>query len=141
MRPVKQNSAVVESAAFPGAEQLKRTRKYSAEWHEPPALTLDERGMIRDCSESGESLFGYRRHDDLIWQHISRLLPQLSGVALVLEGRINPLLNFLCRCGKLFETQNRLGDTFLSKLSFVQLEHDAIPTLRLIVCPSGIAKT
>ncbi len=140
MRPVKQNNVVIEPNAFPNAERLKRTHKYSAKWHEPPALTLDERGMICDCSESGESLFGYRRHD-LTWQHVSKLLPQLSGVALVLEGRINPLLQFLCHCGHLFQVQNRLGDTFPSGLSFVHLEHDGIHTLRLIVRPSDNAKT
>lgn len=111
-----------------------------AEWQEPPVLTLDERGMIRDCSKSGEKLFGYRRHN-LVWQHVSMLFPQLSGVALVQEERFNPLLNFLCRCGKLFQTQNRQGETFLSKLSFVSLEYDGRRILRLIVLPSDNTKS
>lgn len=110
-----------------------------AESQEPPALTLDERGMIRDCSRSGEMLFGYRRHD-LVWQHVSVLFPQLSGVALVQQQRLNPLLNFFCRCGKLFQSQNRQGDTFLCKLSFVRLESDGRHILRLIVRPSDDTK-
>lgn len=113
---------------------------YYIEWQEPPVLTLDERGMIRDCSKSGESLFGYRRHN-LVWQHVSMLFPQLSGVALVREERFNPQLNFLCHCGKLFQTRNRQGDTFLSKLSFVSLENDGRRTLRLIVQPSDNTKS
>jgi hypothetical protein len=129
MNPVKENDAAIEV----------NSSSYD-EWQEPPVLTLDERGMIRDCSKSGERLFGYRRHN-LVWQHVSMLFPQLSGVALVQKEQFNPLLNFLCRCGKLFQTQDRQGDTFLSKLSFVSLEYDGRHTLRLIVHPSDDTKS
>jgi hypothetical protein len=129
MNPVKESDAAIEV----------NSSSYD-EWQEPPVLTLDERGMIRDCSKSGERLFGYRRHN-LVWQHVSMLFPQLSGVALVQKEQFNPLLNFLCRCGKLFQTQDRQGDTFLSKLSFVSLEYDGRHTLRLIVHPSDDTKS
>ena len=140
MNLVKKSNKVIETNAPSYAVVREWTDEHPAEWYEPPALAMDERGMIRDCSESGERLFGYRRHD-LVWQHVSMLFPQLSGVTLVQEGRVNPLLNFLCRCGKLFQTQNRQGDTFLSKLSFVRLEYDGRHTLRLIVSPSDNAKS
>ncbi|MGC2048589.1 MAG: PAS domain-containing protein [Gallionella sp.] len=140
MTSVKKNNAVIETNAASYAVGQEWTNEHPAEWYEPPALALDERGMIRDCSKSGERLFGYRRHD-LVWQHVSMLFPQLSGIVLVQEGRFNPLLNFLCRCGKLFQSRNRQGDAFSCNLSFVRLEHDGIRTLRLIVSPSDNAKS
>ena len=140
MNLVKKSNTVIETNASSYAVWQELTDEHPAEWYESPALAIDERGMIRNCNKSGERLFGYRPHD-LVWQHVSMLFPQLSGVALVQEGRFNPLLNFLCRCGKLFQTQNRQGDTFPSELSFVHLEHDGRRTLRLIVSPSDDAKS
>ncbi len=103
---------------------------------EPPALSLDERGMIRDCSKSCEGFFGYPR-TDLVKQHVSTLFPQLSGVALVQKGQFNPLLSFICRCGQLFQAQNREGATFPCNLIFVPLENNGRRTLRMIVSPSA----
>jgi PAS domain S-box-containing protein len=128
------------SLAKEGVAVNETNPSYYVEWQEPPELTLDERGMIRDCSKSGERLFGYRRHN-LVWQHVSMLFPQLSGVALVQEERFNPQLNFLCHCGKLFQSQDRQGETFFSRLSFVSLENDGRRTLRLIVHPSDSTKS
>jgi len=105
-----------------------------AAWHEPPALALDETGFIQRCSESCEKLFGYPSLD-LARQHISRLFPQLSGHNLVMDGRFNPMIDFLCHCGHLFQTQNRQGDTFKSELNFVRIENDGQRSLRLIVRP------
>ena len=102
--------------------------------HEPPALALDESGVIQKSSESCEKLFGYRSLD-LVKQHISWLFPQLAGLKLVLDGRFNPMLDFLCHCGHLFQAQNRQGDTFQSELSFVRIENDGRHSLRLIVRP------
>jgi PAS domain S-box-containing protein len=140
MNLVKKSNSVIETNVPSYAVWQELTDEHPAEWHELPTLAIDERGMIRNCNKSGERLFGYRPHD-LVWQHVSMLFPQLSGVALVQEGRFNPLLNFLCRCGKLFQTQNRQGDTFLSTLRFVHLEHDGRHTLRLIVRPSDNTKS
>lgn len=106
----------------------------SIELHEPPALALDENGVIQRCSESCEELFGYRSLE-LVKQHVSRLFPQLSEVKLVLDGQFNPMLDFLCHCGHLFQAQNRQGNTFKSELSFVRIEHGGRRSLRLIVRP------
>lgn len=108
------------------------------EWLEPPVLSLDDRGMIRDCNKPGEKLFGYLR-SDLVWQHISKLLPQLQGIPLSQGGRFNPILDYLCHCGQPFQAKNREGDYIPSKLSFVHLEHDGKRTLRLIVNPAACA--
>lgn len=104
------------------------------EWYEPPALALDETGVIQRCSESCEELFGYASFD-LVSQHISRLFPQLSSHQLVMDGRLNPMLDFLCHCGHLFQGHHRHGGTFQSALSFVRLEHGGHRSLRLIVRP------
>jgi PAS domain S-box-containing protein len=129
------NGTEIETNATSREVRQEHTDIYSTEWHDRLALTLDERGVIRDCNKSGEKLFGYRRHD-LVWQHISNLLPQLLGVDLIQDGRVNPLLDYLCHCGHLFQVQNRQGDAIPSELCFVHLEHNGNRTLRLIVHPS-----
>jgi len=103
--------------------------------HEPTALVLDERGMIRNCSKASEQLFGYR-HSKLAWQHISKLFPQLLDVQLVHNGRFNPRLEFLCHCAPPFRGQNQQGNTFDSELHFIHPDHIERRTIRLIVRPS-----
>ncbi len=73
---------------------------------------------------------------DLFSQHISKLLPQLSGIALVQEGQINPRLAYLCRCGHLFSVESQHGDIFPSELSLVNLEYAGSRFLRLFVLPA-----
>lgn len=119
-------------------EAIVSSRELSSEWNEPVTLTLDERGMIRDCCSSCEALFGYSRRE-LVWQHVSKLLPQLSEIKLVQNGQINPRLGFICRCGHLFRSQNRDDSFFYSELSFVNLEHAGMRILRLFVRPHGYA--
>jgi hypothetical protein len=109
------------------------------ELHNPPALSLDERGMIHDCSKSFEKLFGFRR-SDLVWKHVSKLFPRLADVELVQSGRLNPLLNYLCHCGHLYEALNSQGETFSSNLSFVHIEFDGRRSLRMIVRPVDSAE-
>lgn len=102
---------------------------------DPPALSLDERGMVLDCSKSFERLFGFRR-SELVWHHVSTLFPQLAGVELVRDGQINSLLSYLCRCGQPYQAINRQGETLSSNLSFVRIEYKGKRILRLIVQPS-----
>jgi PAS domain S-box-containing protein len=104
--------------------------------HESAELMLDEGGMILDCSDSGEKLFGYSR-SELIKQHVSRLLPQLSKVKLVENGKLDSQLGFFCHCGRLFQVQSRLRGTFLSELNFILLSYAGMSILRLIVSPLG----
>lgn len=101
-------------------------------WYEPAVLTVDERGMIRDCSQAGEELFGYRLRE-LLLLHISGLLPQLSGIELLPNDRINPELAHLCESGHVFWGQNRSGEIFPSELSLVTREQAGGRMLRLFV--------
>jgi hypothetical protein len=106
------------------------------EWNDPPALSVDEHGMIQECSKSLERLFGFSQ-SDLLYQHFSMLFPQLTGVELVHEGQINPLLNYLCRCGHHFLTKNWKGEVFASNLSIAHIGYDGSRLLRVLVRPSA----
>jgi hypothetical protein len=97
---------------------------------------VDERGMILDCSNTSEKIFGYRRRD-VVMLHVSKLFPELAEIELVQKGEFNPALVFLCRCGKLYQAKNRLGDTFLCNLNFVHLANNGKNTLRLIASPAN----
>lgn len=105
-----------------------------AQWQEPPTLTLDEGGMICDCSEAGVKLFGYSRKD-LVWQPVSKLLPELSEIQLVKNGQFNSQLGFLCRCGQPFLAINRVGNVFLNNLNFVLLNYAGKYAIRVILQP------
>jgi PAS fold len=134
MNLTSQGSAAIEANMPPFASQNEQAEKCSIERNDPPALSLDERGMILECSKSFEVLFGFRR-SSLVWHHISMLFPKLTGVELVQAGQLNPLLKYLCRCGQLYLAQNKRGDTFASYLSFVHIEYGGKRSLRLIVRP------
>jgi PAS domain S-box-containing protein len=129
-------SAAIE-ADISNQQQNQMTQQRTKS-QEPAALVLDESGTIRDCNKSVEHLFGYP-HSDLVLQHVSRLLPQLSGVVLMRDGQIDPHFDFLCHCGHLFQALNRQGEVFASELSLVELEHGGKRILRLLVCPATSA--
>lgn len=136
----RESVAAIETNSPSYAKRQEWADEHVTRLHEPPALSLDEHGVIHDCSTSCERFFGYPRAD-LIKHHVSSLFPQLTGVALVQKGRFNPVLSFICRCGQLFQAQNRQGDTFPCNLIFVPLENNGRRTLRMIVSPSGSAKS
>jgi hypothetical protein len=99
-------------------------------------LTLDNLGMIRDCSGPSEAVFKYRR-DELIERHVSLLLPELEGLELVRNGEPNHRLHFQCRIGQLFAAVTRDGVRFASKLFFSLLDNTGDGRLSLIVRPAN----
>jgi hypothetical protein len=99
------------------------------------ALTLDERGMIRDCSRGAELLFRCRR-SELVWRHVSVVLPQLAELELMPHGQPNPRLRFLCRIGRQIEAVTHDGERFASDLFFNVLDSTGQDRLRLIVRPA-----
>jgi len=95
-------------------------------------LLLDQRGMIRGCNGASENLFGYRR-SEVVWQHVSMLLPQLADTELVCAGQLNPRLLFLCRIGGYFKAQKQNGQSFASDLFLLNLSNSDSSDLRMIV--------
>lgn len=139
MSLLREGNVALEPRISSHANRKGWVSDHTTKLHGPPAMSLDERGMIHDCTKSCEEFFGYQR-PDIVKHHVSSLFPQLTGVALIQEGRFNPVLNFICRCGQLFEAQNRQGDTLPCNLFFVPLENNGKRTLRMIVSPSRSAK-
>ena len=109
---------------------------YPAGWQEPAEFILDESGNIRDCNKTSEELFGYTLRE-LISQHISKLLPQLSKFEVIHDGQFNRRLAYLCHCGYLFIAQNHYGVTFSSELRLVNLSHAGMQVLKLLVLPGA----
>jgi hypothetical protein len=105
-----------------------------ADAHESAELILDEAGMILDCTDAGEELFECSKNE-LVKQHVSKLLPQLSKTILVTNGALNSHLSYICRCGYHFMTRSRNRGTFFTDLNFVVLKNGGRNILRLIVRP------
>lgn len=100
----------------------------------PAALMLDERGMISDCSKSLESLVGYLR-SELVWRHVSLLLPQLEESVMIQNSRLNPRIAYLCHCGQMFLVRDKKGNAFPSEMRLFELNNSGQRTFRLILCP------
>ena len=95
-------------------------------------LTLDGWGKICDCSDAAEILFEYRRNE-LLRRQVALLLPQLTGLELVKNDKINPRLGFLCRIGHHFQAIPRHGARFDCRLYLNLLDHTQHADLALIV--------
>lgn len=102
---------------------------------EAAALTLDSRGMIRDCNKAGEALFK-RRRSDLIWRHVSILVPQLANMELVQNSGPNARLRFLSRIGRHFRVVKGDGESFDGELFLNVLDSRGYGHLLLIVRPA-----
>jgi PAS domain S-box-containing protein len=98
------------------------------------ALTLDDRGMVCDCNRAGEALFRYSR-SELVWRHVSMVLPQLAGLEMMANGEPNPRLRFLCRIGRQFQAVTHDGRRFASELFLSLLDSKGHGRLSLIVRP------
>ena len=98
-------------------------------------MTLDERGMIRDCNRASEALFEYRR-SELVWRHVSLLLPQLADLELMQNGQPNPRLRFLCHTGRHFQAVTQNGAHFASRIFLNFLNSSQQGGLSLIVRPA-----
>jgi PAS domain S-box-containing protein len=130
------SDAAINTGKSASAKQREWTGGHLIEWHEPPALSIDDHGLIHDINTSCERLFGYQRQD-LVNQHVSKLFPQFLDAELVKDGNVNPSLNYLFRCGHYFQAQNQQGDIFSSNLSFVRIGNEEMRNFRMIVRPHG----
>lgn len=91
-------------------------------------LALNDHGVIQDCSETCEQVFGYRQ-EELAGRHVSTLLPQLEGTELVREDRVNSRLAFLCHCAVPFTARHRDGNSFTSELFINRLRNHYVVVL------------
>lgn len=122
-------------AAAAGAATGRRSAMSAGSQEDVAALTLDDRGMVCDCNHAGETLFKYRR-SEMVWRHVSLLLPQLAGLDLVQDGQPNPRLRFLCRIGRHFQAVTRDGAHFASEIYLNVLDTAGHGRLSLIVRPA-----
>jgi len=97
-------------------------------------LTLHYNGMIAECNKSGSKLLGCLP-SELIWQHISRLLPQLKNVALMEGSNLNPYLHFLSRVGYKFNVISLRGASIIARVFFCEIGSMEHRFLRVIICP------
>lgn len=97
-------------------------------------LTLLENGMILNCNLAGESLLGCDSNK-LIWQPISKLLPQLADLTLMLNKKINPYLKFLSVVGHRYEVRAVNGTHFACELFFSEVEELGRHCLRIVMRP------
>lgn len=104
------------------------------------ALTLDQNGFIQDFIDASEILFGFNR-SELLQNHISTLLPQLLGINLFSDGRLNSRLAYLTRCGHPYVAKAKNGKLFDIGLNIVQLEFKKNPILKVIIRTDEVAGT
>jgi PAS domain-containing protein len=102
--------------------------------HGSAELILLENGMILACNKAGVDLLGYAP-SELRWQHISRLLPQLSEMSLILDEKINPYLRFLSAVGHRFEVMGTNGTHIACELFFSIVEEFGRCCLRITMQP------
>jgi hypothetical protein len=97
-------------------------------------VMLNNTGMIRECSQNVYGLFGCRP-SELVWKHISLLLPELAEVTLVQAGQINSRLRFLSRIGYRFEVTVPGAASCAGKVFFSHMANSVQDLLRVIICP------
>lgn len=93
-------------------------------------LTLDETGVIVDWDDPVETMFGYSPRD-LIFRHISKLIPRLLYMELIQGGQINSRLHYLCHIGLPFLVQPDQGKQFQGFLSLTDLGNPLERRVRL----------
>lgn len=97
-------------------------------------ITIYDNGVIKSCSAAATELLCCAP-TVLLLRHISRVLPQLKDVVLVVGDRVNPHLRFLSRVGHHFEVVTVTGSRFLCALFFNDVEDFGRHCMRIIFRP------
>ncbi|HEY8085541.1 MAG TPA: PAS domain-containing protein [Methylophilaceae bacterium] len=97
-------------------------------------LVLNELGMICDWNSQFRNWLGYRR-SDLVFRHISVLLPKLADIKLMCGKQINPRLRFLFRVGYQFQLVSFAGNHVEGTLFINEMENRGRRYLRTIIYP------
>ena len=98
-------------------------------------MTLDGRGMVRGCNQSGEELFKYCLNE-LAGRHISIAIPQLSSFEMMQNDQINQSLKYLCRIGFKFCAVTKDDKNFTCELFLNLLDSRTESRLSLIIVPA-----
>lgn len=111
---------------------------------EPPApppviddvleLTLTPQGVICDCVVPYGSWLGYRR-SEIVWRHISALLPDLAEIEIMCGEELNPRLRFLSHIGHLFRLVDSDGKPCRGEL-FIRDTENRGHELRAMIFPA-----
>jgi PAS domain S-box-containing protein len=100
----------------------------------PAAVMMNETGIIQNCSDSFEQMFGYSQ-SELIAVHISLLFLDFAQVALIHNGTINERLHYISHCGHVFTGWDKQGKAKPTKLSLICLQNHGSFNLRMLVSP------
>jgi PAS domain-containing protein len=101
---------------------------------EAPAMILSDDGTITNCNVACATLLGCPM-TEIVWQHISKFLPQIQEEMLFKEHHLNPRLRFLSRIGHHFQAVRCNGALFASKVFFVELGNTCESFIRVIIRP------
>jgi PAS domain S-box-containing protein len=124
----------VESQNYLINDNRKNIGTRATERKLPAVVVMDEAGIMLNCCNSFEKLFGYTQ-SELISMHISRLFPEFAQVTLIYNGTINERLHYISHCGHVFTGWDKQGKAKLTKLSLICLEYKGIFNLRMLVRP------
>jgi PAS domain-containing protein len=116
-------------------DQNQDIKAYGVNKTSPAELILLENGMILACNQAGGELFGCDP-SKLTLQPISKLMPRLADMALVVDEKVNPYLKFLSIAGHYFEVIGANGAHFASEIFFSIAEDFGKHSLRLVMQPA-----
>ena len=134
------NSIGLQDALFMADSREGNARQVVIEDEDFAELTLSDNGLIRECNKAFERLFGFTQKM-LLWQHVSMLLPQLAGVAIVREGEINHRLHYLAHIGHRFEMLCLGGGRRAVRICLNDGENSGRHYVRLTLCPVAEERT
>lgn len=117
----------------PAGANLKQLTYHVPE-EERMILAVNANGVIVECNRAGGKLLGCLP-SELTWQPLSKLLPKLKNINLLLDQNVNPYLNFLSRAGYLYELHTLKGVRLACRVFFCLVGSVGHDCLRVIVCP------
>lgn len=97
-------------------------------------ITLLQNGMILACNKACGDLLGVAP-EKIIWQPISRLLPQLADISLILDNKINPYLKFLSVAEHHFDLVTTNGSHIVCELFFSVIDELSKCCLQITLQP------
>jgi len=103
--------------------------------HAMVEIEMDESGLIQNCSDQCEPVFGFKR-EELLFRHISVVIRLFSSIPPITGGRLNSHIDFICHCDMPFEVRKKGDNGFLlCRLNIVTRQHPQIARFKLLVNP------